>query len=308
MTQTSRKQHFVGKGVVSLGLAGSVALLEGGNTSKADLNVTEETKDFPDYQSAAGGSASYSTRISSVGVSLELRILSPENLAIAYHGTNTAVAAATAQVKTLIGAIGVIPLLDIVAGNASLKDTTPAAWVVTTAYTVGQRVKSGTGLTTHIQVVTIAGTSGASAPTWSTSGSTVVDGTVTWQDEGLVKTYTAGTDYVVNPGSLTIPPTSTIMVGRSLDFTYDRSAHYVLDALTSAAHTWILHIEGLNDADDGSPVILDIPLVKFGAAKNLPVIGSDFAALMLEGRVIKSVPGAPGQSAYFQVRQPAATP
>lgn len=51
-----------------------------------------------------------------------------------------------------------------------------ATWAATTAKTVGLRVVGGT----NIYECTVAGTTGATAPTWPTTG-TVVDGTVTWK-------------------------------------------------------------------------------------------------------------------------------
>jgi hypothetical protein len=63
----------------------------------------------------------------------------------------------------------------------NFKDT---PWQPSTAYAVGQEI-----LDSHfqIQVVTVAGTSGTSAPTWSTTAGdlTPVDGTVVWLDQGV---------------------------------------------------------------------------------------------------------------------------
>ncbi|MFO1421178.1 MAG: hypothetical protein U1F59_09670 [Candidatus Competibacteraceae bacterium] len=66
-----------------------------------------------------------------------------------------------------------------------------------TAYVVGDRVKSAT-TPTHIFVCTVAGTSAGSAPTWpSTIDATVTDGTVTWRCETLI-TLVENTDYTVD--------------------------------------------------------------------------------------------------------------
>ena len=59
-------------------------------------------------------------------------------------------------------------------------------WTATTAYTVGQIVRPATG-NGHLYRCVIAGTSGASTPTFpTTSGATVVDNAaITWQECGI---------------------------------------------------------------------------------------------------------------------------
>lgn len=63
-----------------------------------------------------------------------------------------------------------------------------SAWADETSYTVGDLVKPGTA-NEHFYKCTSAGTSAAAAsePTWPTDGSTVDDGTATWQDMGSSK-------------------------------------------------------------------------------------------------------------------------
>jgi hypothetical protein len=63
-------------------------------------------------------------------------------------------------------------------------------WQASHAYTVGQKV-----VDTHFQVqmVTVAGTSGGSTPTWNTNaGATTADGGVTWLSLGATTAFTPG--------------------------------------------------------------------------------------------------------------------
>jgi len=60
--------------------------------------------------------------------------------------------------------------------------TDPPAWTASTTYPLNA-VVLGSG---HVQQVTVAGKSSTSAPTWSTSGGTVVDGSITWKDLGAI--------------------------------------------------------------------------------------------------------------------------
>jgi hypothetical protein len=72
------------------------------------------------------------------------------------------------------------------------------AWATTHAYAVGDLVKRLTGSGIYWFKATVAGTSGASEPTWpATLGGTVVDGTVTWKAiraRRLVGTVTSAPD------------------------------------------------------------------------------------------------------------------
>ena len=75
----------------------------------------------------------------------------------------------------------------------TLESAHPAAWAATTAYAVSSGV-SGYAIPTvangRFYKVTTAGTSGAGEPTWPTTyGGTVVDGTVTWTDQGPLSGY-----------------------------------------------------------------------------------------------------------------------
>lgn len=66
----------------------------------------------------------------------------------------------------------------------------------TTAYAVGDALIPSSP-NTHWYMVTVAGTSGGSAPTFPTDGTSVSDGTATLQDMGLI-TYVENTDYEVD--------------------------------------------------------------------------------------------------------------
>lgn len=92
-------------------------------------------------------------------------------------------------------------------------------WVTATAYALGD-VRRPTTSNGHVYRVTTAGTSGAAEPVWPTAaGSTVVDGTVTWTEDGTrdalhyeaVGTgYTAGGQSLTSKTSVYDPATNTL--------------------------------------------------------------------------------------------------
>lgn len=92
---------------------------------------------------------------------------------------------------------------------------TAAVWTLTTAHAIGD-VRVPTVANTHWYMATTAGTTAGTQPTWPTNGSTVVDGTVTWQDMGVIA-YTFTTDYEtdLDLGSILIPSTGAIAIAVS---------------------------------------------------------------------------------------------
>ncbi len=65
-------------------------------------------------------------------------------------------------------------------GHGHKTSATPATWAGTTAYVVGDSVRPVTPTGIRFYCI-VAGTSAGSEPTWPSIGSTVVDGTVTWE-------------------------------------------------------------------------------------------------------------------------------
>ena len=92
----------------------------------------------------------------------------------------------------------------------SYEGANAATAAVTTPYEIGDFVVPATP-NNHWYMAVATGTSGGSAPTWPTTGGTVVDGTVTWQDMGLIA-YTAGTDYELDAtyGLVNLPTTGAM--------------------------------------------------------------------------------------------------
>ncbi len=73
----------------------------------------------------------------------------------------------------------------------------PANWAASQSYSAGNLVAPGNG---HYYQCTVAGNSGAGAPTWPTDGSTVTDGGATWQDMGT--SLPADTSTAISGGAL----------------------------------------------------------------------------------------------------------
>jgi hypothetical protein len=74
------------------------------------------------------------------------------------------------------------------AGGGCLVNFTDTPWKASVSYAVGQEILDSN---LDIQVVSVAGTSGTAAPTWSkVIGATTTDGTVHWLDQGALSATT----------------------------------------------------------------------------------------------------------------------
>lgn len=122
-------------------------------------------------------------------------------------------------------------------------------------------------------------------------------------NSGASTTYVAGTDYEVHGGGILILDAGAITDGQSLKVDYSFADYNKVEAMTTGAVILELHFEGLNEADSGKPVILDIYRAQLSPTKALSLLGDNFADLDLEAEVLKdpSKTGT-GISQYFRVK------
>lgn len=238
-------QSYIGKGVVYLGLADDTdAKRDIGNASELVLSIEQETKEQMNYQTAGGGIADSISRITSVGASVTMLELQPENLALALRGTtsSTNTASITDEAHTAYQ------------GGFVMFDKTP-----------------------------------------DTSSSITVTGS------GGTPTYTEGTDYEVGNGGIKIL-TGSITDGLAIEVDYTSLTHDTIEALVDSANEYTLIFDGLNEADSGKPVTIELHKVKFTPASEMILIGDDYANLSLEADVLADdTITTAGLSQYFKI-------
>jgi hypothetical protein len=122
---------------------------------------------------------------------------------------------------------------------------------------------------------------------------------VTVKGDGGTPTYVAGTDYEVRPGGLYILSAGSIAPASTIEVDYTYGGYNLVQALAAAAGEYLLFFEGLNEARSGKPVLIDAWRVRFGAAKEVSLIGDDYAVLSVEGKVLKDTTKVGGISQYF---------
>lgn len=117
-------------------------------------------------------------------------------------------------------------------------------------------------------------------------------------------TLTEGVDYDVRPGGI-IPRTAapnSLADGDDITITYTKAAADVVQAITDSGKEYEMLFDGLNEARSGKRTRVRVPRVKVGAAADLGLIGDEYAALEVTGKILKdlSITGA-GLSQYIKV-------
>lgn len=116
-------------------------------------------------------------------------------------------------------------------------------------------------------------------------------------------TYVENTDYEVRAGGIFIIASGAITDAQALKVDYTYAAYDKVEAMTQGAITLELHFEGLNEANGGKPVIVDVYRAQLSPTKALSLLGDKFADLEVEAEVLAdtSKVGA-GISKYFRVQ------
>jgi len=119
---------------------------------------------------------------------------------------------------------------------------------------------------------------------------------------GLI-TYVANTDYEVRAGGIYIIGTGAITESQALKVSYTYAAYDKVEAMTSGAVTLELHFEGLNEANSGKPVIVDIYRAQLSPTKALSLLGDKFADLEVEAEILSDTSKTGADiSQYFRVK------
>lgn len=115
-------------------------------------------------------------------------------------------------------------------------------------------------------------------------------------------THVVDTDYTVGPAGITIIDGGGISASDPLLVSYTKEAVDVVEALTTTSQEYELVLDGLNEAQSGTPVVIKVHRAKFGPAADLALIGDEFAELTLTGDALKdtSITGA-GLSQYLKI-------
>jgi hypothetical protein len=122
-------------------------------------------------------------------------------------------------------------------------------------------------------------------------------------DSAGTTTYVQNTDYEVRPGGIFILAAGVIPDGAILKVDYSFATYFKVEALTSSAQIIELFFEGLNEANSGKPVLVDVYRAQLSPAKALELLGDNFADLDIEAEVLKdTTKTGVGISQYFRVR------
>jgi hypothetical protein len=126
---------------------------------------------------------------------------------------------------------------------------------------------------------------------------------VTVTNDAASTTYVANVDYEVRAGGIFIIAAGAIVDAAALKVDYTYAAYDKVEAMTSSSVILELHFEGLNEANSGKPVIVDVYRAQLSPTKALSLLGDKFADLQVEAEVLAdtSKTGV-GISQYFRAK------
>ena len=100
-------------------------------------------------------------------------------------------------------------------------------------------------------------------------------------------TLTAGTDYEVSSGGITVLSGGALSNGDTALISYTSLEHDVVEALTSESNEYEIYFEGLNEAKEGRVVNLAVHRAKLGAGDMLNLIKNDFSSINIKGSLLR---------------------
>lgn len=293
-----------------------------GNVLELGLEHTEDVQRQDDMTVLGGGTHAEVRRVTEVKVKMKLADLNVVNLARASLGTVAGIEAGTASETYAAALGGLLPLAHIdpsavtitkPGGTTTVPDEQHAAVdkgdMVVLAHANPTAVSVKVGATLGAATLVAA----ADNYTVQSTGVQVLadaadipDGSTLW----ITYTYPTGTvvpmagNYLLRPeGILVLENALNIQAGDALSVGYSYGAYAAIEALTTKAPELELLFGGLNEADSGKPVVVNIWRASQGITKALSLINKGFGSLDVEGTVLQdpTKTGA-GISKYYRTR------
>lgn len=130
---------------------------------------------------------------------------------------------------------------------------------------------------------------------------TGADGTTPYNDYEL----TGAGIKVLPTGDLAtaIDALSTPSDGLPVLIDYTHPQYHEVQPMTAAAQYYELVFDGMNEADSGNPVIVDVWKLNPGILNELALKSDDFASAPIEGKCLKDPSKGAGESAYYRIQQ-----
>jgi hypothetical protein len=235
---------------------------------------------------------------------------SPENWALATSGTSTDVPGAAVTGEVVKGYKGSLirtayppSAINTVKGQGAVVTGSIAATTLTVTAVasgvlqVGQ-VLSGSGVTVGT-TITALGTGTGGTGTYTVSATQTVSSTAI---TATGPTYAAGTDFSLSPAGIYVLDTSTIIDANNLLLDYTYAAHSRVEAGVQTSQVLELLFEGLNDAESGSPVIIDVWRLSVPAAEQAALIGSTASEFKFSAEALKDSTKGVGLSAFWRAQ------
>lgn len=279
-------------GVGNLAIDGAVVE----NPTTFELEIATEEFSIPYRGGVGGGTYKKKTRISAINWTATVHDYSAAMLARHFRGDVTDVAAdAVSNEEQSVIAGGLITTDYMIDVDETVTITHGAgAHATSTAFALGDWIYEGSNL----YKVTVAGTTGGTAPTWPTDGSTVVDGTVTWIDMG---TFAAvkGTDFSVSAAGITDLAVG-MPAGCPIKISYTKRAGEEVNIGTTATTAIPVTFDGYNEEDD-TPLVAQLYLNDVAASGGVPIITEGYGGATISGTVLIDSSQPVGKSKYGKV-------
>lgn len=277
-----------------------------GYSSDYAHSIATEEKNLPNKETAGGGYLESKEYITSFTGSMTVNWFNANNLAMAYRGGTITEDEATVSAEAHTAYTDSLVLFDHLPDMSAT--VTPviavsAARVDSTAYAKGATIL----VSAVVYQCTTAGTSDSSAPTFSTAvGTTTTDGTAVWTSRGAVA-MVDGVDYQRGKSGIEIlESASRFALGLPITVAYSQAAAEFVQLLTSSGDEYELVLDGLNEADGGTPFPITLYRVTFSPASNVGWKGDDYAAMPINFKVlIDSSKTGTGVSQYGKIGLPA---